>query len=123
MRYRLLLLAIILLCGRTAFAQPQVDRTCDCDIYPITSDCKEKCGLKILTEGSEDDLTENFDLKPSVAEKVVSITERSGKMSVKDFKKDLTTAEFNELKNGYKNWIDRAYTAPAASPPAAIEEE
>jgi hypothetical protein len=78
---------------------------CDCDIFPVKSDCKEKCGIKILQKGSEDELVQKLKIKKETAKRIVNTPQRSKKTKVEDFQEDLPMKYYKDLEDNFKRYI------------------
>jgi hypothetical protein len=80
-------------------------QSCDCDIFPIKNECKEKCGVKLLQTGSKKQIKNNFKVTEETARKIVSVPNRKNKTSVVDFQDDLPPKYYKDLDSNFAIFI------------------
>lgn len=90
----------LLLLGAKASAQK-----CDCYIYPISPECKEECGIKLLQTGTKEQLKNELKLDENTANAIVKVSNRKRKNSIEAFQDDLTVSTYKVLSSYYHKWI------------------
>jgi hypothetical protein len=80
-------------------------QNCDCTIFPISENCKSKCGIWLLQKGSETQLKKILNLDTVTIKKIIKSPNRKSQKSVYSFKKYLPKKNYESLKNKYNSWI------------------
>lgn len=80
-------------------------QSCDCDVFPIKNECKEKCGIKILQTGSKKQIERNLRVTKKTAETIVSVPNRKNKILVTDFQEDLPPKYYKDLDSNFTIFI------------------
>jgi hypothetical protein len=82
-----------------------VSQACDCDIFPVKTECKKNCGIKLLQTGSKEQLQKTLNLEEKTAQKIASLPQRKNKTKIEDFQDDLPYNQYMDLDNKFTMWI------------------
>jgi hypothetical protein len=74
-------------------------QTCDCDIFPIKSECKDSCKIKMLQNGTKQQLKKDLKLSEETAKKIINVPKRKNKTKIEDFQDVLPCKYYNEFES------------------------
>jgi hypothetical protein len=85
----------------TAYSQD-----CDCNIFPVKKECKQKCGFKDLQTGSEEELVKKLGIKKETAQKIVKVSTRKNYKKLSDFEEDLPIKYYQDLEKQFNAYLE-----------------
>lgn len=79
-------------------------QACDCYIYPIATECKDTCAIRLLRQSSKMQLKKQLNLSEETSQKITNVKSRNKLKSVNDFQNILPYKYYIELEEKINEW-------------------